>query len=110
MPRKTNHTVSPRIAPTKVPNASTKEPTNIPTYEKPSFGSTILQGFALGTGQSLAFNMFRSDPAKDAVKDPVSKDAVKDPVKDPVKEINYKEFVHCIKDNPYEDCKQYLNL
>jgi len=94
MPRKTNHTVSPRIAPTKVP---TNAPTNIPTYEKPSFGSTILQGFALGTGQSLAFNMFRSEPAKD-------------PVKDPVKEINYKEFVHCIKDNPYEDCKQYLNL
>ena len=102
MPRKTNHTVSPRIAPANAPaNAQTKVPANAPTYEKPSFGSTILQGFALGTGQSLAFNMFRSDPVKDAVKDPV---------KDPVKEINYKEFVHCIKDNPYEDCKQYLNL
>jgi len=106
MPRKTNHTVSPRIAPK---NAPIKEPTNVsrapanapanaPTYEKPSFGSTILQGFALGTGQSLAFNMFRSDPVIKEVKE----------VKE--KEINYKEFVHCIKDNPYEDCKQYLNL
>lgn len=113
MPRKTNHTVSPRIAPanaqtkvqTKVPTNVSNAPTNVPTYEKPSFGSTILQGFALGTGQSLAFNLFRSDPAKD-----VAKDAAKDPAKDPAKEINYKEFVHCIKDNPYEDCKQYLNL
>ena len=97
MPRKTNShkfAPAPTVAPTVAPTAS-------PTYEKPSIGSTILQGFALGTGQSLAFNMFRSDPAKDAVKDAV---------KDPVKEINYKEFVHCIKDNPYEDCKQYLNF
>ena len=98
MPRKTNHTVSPRIAPAnapaKVPTNVSNAPTNVPTYEKPSFGSTILQGFALGTGQSLAFNLFRSDPVS----------------KDPIKEINYKEFVHCIKDNPYEDCKQYLNL
>ena len=91
MPRKTNtvsHTKS------STPTAPT---VTAPTYEKPSFGSTILQGFALGTGQSLAFNMFRSDP-------------IKDPVKESVKEINYKEFVQCMKDNPYEDCKQYLNF
>jgi len=98
MPRKTNHTVSPRIAPANTSNAPANVPA--PAYEKPSFGSTILQGFALGTGQSLAFNMFRSDPAK--VKE------VKE-VKEE-KEINYKEFVKCMKDNPYEDCKQYLNL
>jgi len=91
MPRKTNkieHTVSRSNAPTPAP-----------TYEKPSFGSTILQGFALGTGQSLAFNMFRSDPVKE-----------KPAKEEPVKETNYKEFIQCVKDNSYEDCKHYLNL
>ena len=90
MPRKTNNTVYPTIA---------------PTYDKPSVGSNILQGFALGTGQSLAFNMFRTEPVKETVKE-----TVKEPVKEEEKEIKYKEFVKCMKDNTYEDCKQYLNL
>ena len=92
MPRKTNHKIEHTVSPTITPiNA----PINAHTYEKPSLGSTILQGFALGTGQSLAFNLFRSEPVIKEVKE---------------KEINYKEFVQCMKDNPYEDCKQYLNL
>jgi hypothetical protein len=100
MPRKTNNTVYPTIAPTI-------GPTIAPTYDKPSVGSTILQGFALGTGQSLAFNMFRTEPVKETVKE-----TVKEPVKEEEeeKEIKYKEFVKCMKDNTYEDCKQYLNL
>ncbi len=30
--------------------------------KQPGFFSNVFQGFGLGTGQSLAFNMFRSDP------------------------------------------------
>ena len=103
MPRKTKHTVS-RIAAAPTPTATAPAtPTApaaapaaaaAPVYEKPSLVSTVLQGFALGTGQSLAFNMFRSDPVQTPVEKPV----------------NYKEFVQCVKDNTYEDCKHYLNL
>ena len=107
MPRKTKHTVSriaaapapaaaPAAAPTPAaaPAAAPTPAPAAPVYEKPSLVSTVLQGFALGTGQSLAFNMFRSDPVQTPVEKPV----------------NYKEFVQCMKDNPYEDCKHYLNL
>lgn len=107
MPRKTNnkieHTVSPTVA-----------PTNAPTYEKPSLGSTILQGFALGTGQSLAFNIFRSEPIKEEKQERNPKDFIQC-IQDKdcnklLESFTNKEFIQCMKDNSYEDCKQYLNF
>ena len=108
MPRKTNsNKFAPTVAPTVAPTAST-------TYEKPSFGSTILQGFALGTGQSLAFNMFRSEPVKEVkeVKETNPKNFVQC-IQDTecnklLESFLNKEFIQCMKDNTYEECKQYI--
>ena len=98
MPRNTNHTSS-------------------PTSEKPSLGSTILQGFALGTGQSLAFNSFRSEPIKEEKQEKQERNpkgfiqCMQDKDCNKLLEsFTNKEFIQCIKDNTYEECKQYLNL
>ena len=99
MPRKTNNTVYPTIA---------------PTYDKPSVGSTILQGFALGTGQSLAFNIFRSEPIKEEKQERNPNDFI-ECIQDKncnklLESFTNKEFVQCMKDNTYENCKQYLKI
>ena len=113
MPRKTNShkfAPAPTVAPTVAPTAS-------PTYEKPSIGSTILQGFALGTGQSLAFNIFRSEPIKEEKQEKQERNpkdfiqCIQDKDCNKLLEsFTNKEFIQCMKDNNYEDCKQYLNF
>jgi hypothetical protein len=60
--------------------------------KQPGFLSNMFQGFALGTGQSLAFNMFRSDPV----------------IKHEHVHVESKEYQQCMKDRMDEDyCKQY---
>ena len=116
MPRKT-HTVSHNAtnATNKTNATSVPTTTTVPTYEKPSFGSTILQGFALGTGQSLAFNMFRSEPVKEVKEVKENPKDFTECMKDKdctklVESFMNKEFSQCMKDNTYEDCKQYLKF
>ena len=60
--------------------------------KQPGFFSNVFQGFALGTGQSLAFNMFRSDPV----------------VKHEHIHVEPKEYKQCMEDRQDEDyCKQF---
>ena len=126
MPRKSSPVQSPK--PTQP--AQPAQPAPSVTPSQPSLASTILQGFSFGAGQSLAFNLFRSDPketkeTKETVKETKETKEVKEP-KEPVKpktlsecikdeECNKlletflnKEFIKCMKDNNYEDCKYLI--
>jgi hypothetical protein len=72
--------------------------------QQPGFFSNMWQGFGLGAGQSIAFNMFRSDPVVKHVHEsmPVQLPAATDTLP--------KEYVQCMKEsqNNVEACKQYL--
>ncbi len=61
--------------------------------EQPGFFSNMIQGFGLGAGQSLAFNLFRSDPV--------------------VKHVHVgpsQEYTKCMEEkNDAAECKQYLD-
>jgi hypothetical protein len=60
--------------------------------KQPGFFSNMMQGFALGSGQSLAFNLFRSDPV----------------VKHEYVSTETKEYKQCMVDYMDEEfCKQY---
>jgi hypothetical protein len=60
--------------------------------KQPGFFSNMMQGFALGSGQSLAFNLFRSDPV----------------VKHEYVSTETKEYKQCMTDYMDEEfCKQY---
>lgn len=92
--------------------SSPKTPVSAPSYtslptqqhnvkvEQPGFFSNVMQGFGLGAGQSLAFNMFRSSPI---VQQPTNKTETQD--------IPFpKEYIQCMKEynNNSDACKQYL--
>jgi hypothetical protein len=84
---------SPRV-PIPIPPIKTN-PTVV--SNNPGFFSNIVQGFALGTGQSLAFNLFR----------PVSTAATTPDV--PVKKESY-EYTQCMLEYSDKDiCKVYLS-
>jgi hypothetical protein len=72
--------------------------------QQPGFFSNMWQGFGLGAGQSIAFNMFRSDPV---VKHVHESTALQLPV---ATDTLPKEYVQCMKEsqNNAEACKQYL--
>jgi hypothetical protein len=62
--------------------------------EGPGLFSSVVQGFGLGAGQSMAFNLFRSDPAPQTVKH--------------VHELP-KEYVQCLKENDDpKQCEKWL--
>ena len=112
MPRKQNNHV--QQAPQQVQQA--------PQVQQPSLTSTILQGFSFGAGQSLAYNIFRSDPKEPETKEP----KVTEPKETKVKPRNLtecvkdeecnklletflnKEFTKCMKENTFDDCKHFI--
>jgi hypothetical protein len=63
--------------------------------QQPGFFSIMWQGFGLGAGQSIAHNIFRSDPVVKHIHS---------------SESNSKEYDQCMKEsnNDKEACKQYL--
>jgi hypothetical protein len=63
--------------------------------EQPGFFSNVFQGFGLGAGQSIAFNMFRSPTEVKYTYESSS---------------SSKEYTQCMKEsqNDVEACKQYL--
>ena len=67
--------------------------------EKPGFFSNMWQVFGLGAGQSIAHNIFRSDPVVTHVNKSSS-----------LEEALPKEFVQCMKenDNDKDMCNKYL--
>lgn len=87
--------------------------------EQPGFFSNMIQGFGLGAGQSLAFNLFRSNPtpapsAAPAAPTSVSYAATATATASANSSIESslpKEFVQCMKEtnNDKDACKHYLD-
>lgn len=64
--------------------------------ERPGFLSTVWRGFGLGAGQSIAHNIFRSEPQIKVVQE---------------QPILSKDYTQCLKDNNNDKdlCKQFIN-
>jgi hypothetical protein len=79
--------------------------------EQPGFFSNMMQGFALGTGQSFAFNLFRSNPtpAPSAAPPPVVQTTAT--AISSIESSLPKEFVQCMKEtnNDKDACKHYID-
>ncbi len=77
--------------------------------EQPGFFSNMMQGFALGTGQSFAFNLFRSNPTPAPSAAPVVQSTAT--ANSSIESSLPKEFVQCMKEtnNDKEACKHYLD-
>lgn len=86
--------------------SSPKSPVSVPSHtamtvktENPGFFSNMLTGFGLGAGQSIAHNIFRSDPVVKHVHEP-SQTQIKPPSK---------EYIQCIQEhNDPKDCEKWL--
>ncbi len=95
-------------APTPAPYVATPSPVVQHNHqvERPGFFSNMWTGFGLGAGQSIAMNMFRSDPKVTHVHENVSSTT-----HTPESETFYsKEYTQCLKDkwDDKETCKQYI--
>jgi len=76
--------------------------------QQPGFFSNMWQGFGLGAGQSIAMNIFRSDPKVTHVHENAPSTSISSPQSS---ETFYsKEFTQCMKDkwDDKESCKQYI--
>lgn len=74
--------------------------------QQPGFFSNMWQGFGLGAGQSIAMNIFRSDPKVTHVHE----NAPTSTVSTSTESLYSKEFTQCLKDkwDDKETCKQYI--
>ncbi len=78
--------------------------------QQPGFFSNMWQGFGLGAGQSIAMNIFRSDPKVTHVHENVQSSTAVTQLSSS-SESNYsREFAQCLKDkyDDKESCKQYI--
>jgi hypothetical protein len=93
--------------------SSPKSPTLIVSnhmIQQPGFFSNMLQGFALGTGQSIAMNIFRSEPQVTHIHETIQ--SSNSTVSSTNSESIYsKEYTQCMKEsnNDKEACKEYLD-
>jgi len=108
---------SPRSSSKSYSYSSPKSPVPAPNYstpsssvnhnvkvEQPGFFSNVFQGFGLGAGQSMAFNLFRSSPAVTPTISTMATTGVTASEQFP------KEYIQCMKEynNNSDACKQYL--
>lgn len=87
------------------------------SVEKPGFFSNMWQGFGLGAGQSIAFNIFRSNPVTTVnhVHTEVPKEyenCIKESFNDKQKCAEYlKKYEQCMKEsNNKESCKDHFKI
>jgi hypothetical protein len=76
--------------------------------QQPGFFSNMWQGFGLGAGQSIAMNIFRSDPKVTHVHENTS--SINSSTLSSSESFYSREFTQCLKDK-YDDketCKQYI--
>jgi hypothetical protein len=77
--------------------------------QQPGFFSNMWQGFGLGAGQSIAMNIFRSDPKVTHVHEnaPVTSTST---ITSNTESFYSKEYSQCLKDkwDDKEICKQYI--
>jgi len=74
--------------------------------QQPGFFSNMWQGFGLGAGQSIAHNIFRSDPKVTHVHE----NTLATSTVSTSESLYSKEYIQCMKDK-YDDkevCKQYI--
>ena len=82
--------------------------------QQPGFFSNMWQGFGLGAGQSIAHNIFRSDPVVKHVHENTSSTAPTAPITSSAstttESLYSKEYTQCMKDkwDDKEVCKQYV--
>lgn len=98
---------SPVPAPSIAPSAPSTVHHNH-QVQQPGFFSNMWQGFGLGAGQSIAMNIFRSDPKVTHVHENISTTS-SIPVNSLERSLP-KEFVQCMKENNNDKdlCKQFL--
>jgi hypothetical protein len=109
MPRRSHSLSKSSNTKSSVP-LSTSTPSPIVQYnhqiKQPGFFSNMWQGFGLGAGQSIAMNIFRSDPKISHIHENAN---VSNNVSSLEKNLP-KEFIQCMKENNNDKdlCKQYL--
>jgi hypothetical protein len=90
--------------------SSPKSPVSTPSVvnhnhqvQQPGFFSNMWQGFGLGAGQSIAMNIFRSDPKVTHIHENAAP-------KNNSESLYSTEFSQCLKDkwDDKEACKQYI--
>jgi hypothetical protein len=76
------------------------------SVQQPGFFSNMWQGFGLGAGQSIAFNMFRSPTEVKHVHESVPPVAA-----DRIPTFHSKEYVQCMEEAKQDEeaCKHLLN-
>jgi hypothetical protein len=97
---------SPVSAPTPYSAPSSSVVQHNHQVQQPGFFSNMWQGFGLGAGQSIAMNIFRSDPKVTHIHENT-------PASSSISSLEKslpKEFVQCMKENNNDKdlCKQYL--
>ena len=93
-------------APTPTPSSSVVNHNH--QVQQPGFFSNMWQGFGLGAGQSIAMNIFRSDPKVTHVHE--TSPSVPVVTSSSIESSLPKEYIQCMKEsqNNKEACKQYL--
>lgn len=117
---KTPITMPVGVVPSKPIPTSTPTPYSSPSLtsqnqqvERPGFFSNMWTGFGLGAGQSIAMNIFRSDPVVKHVHDTPPTTSTLSTTGQSTISIEAslpKEFIQCMKDNNNDKdlCKQFL--
>ena len=102
---KPSYPKSPVLVPGKTVNSSPVQ-THNHQVQQPGFLSNMWQGFGLGAGQSIAMNIFRSDPKLTHVHENQPSVAQSSTIESSLP----KEYVQCMKEsqNNKEACKEYL--
>ena len=98
---------SPVSAPSSVAAPQSSVVNHNHQVQQPGFFSNMWQGFGLGAGQSIAMNIFRSDPKVTHVHENAPTSSASTSVSD---SFYSKEYTQCLKDK-YDDketCKQYV--
>ncbi len=105
-----SYPISTYTAPTSLAPTSFATQHHTVKVEQPGFFSNMFQGFALGAGQSIAMNIFRSNPKVEVVHQQSTSTIGTNTTQ--TQNIPFsKEYIQCMKesDNNSDACKQYLD-
>ena len=99
---------SPATVPSAPPVSSTVNHNH--QVQQPGFFSNMWQGFGLGAGQSIAMNIFRSDPKVTHVHENAPASSSTTSSVSSSESFYSKEFSQCLKDkwDDKEACKEYV--
>jgi hypothetical protein len=78
--------------------------------QQPGFFSNMWQGFGLGAGQSIAFNMFRSPTEVKHVHESAAPPTATTPTRERI--TFSKEYTQCMEESKQDEeaCSQYLEV